>query len=308
MSKPTMTWTDALDESCGQLVRWAIREDLDRQQDWTTVALVPEGRRGSALLAAREPTVVAGMPAVPTILRHFAADVRAELFVEDGAHLPAGEPLARLAGEARDLLTAERTVLNVISRLCGIATLTAQYVERTAGTAARIYDTRKTTAGWRRLEKYAVVCGGGCNHRFGLFDAILIKDNHLALAAVQRGRRAPSSAIRQVRAFLPSVLTAERVARMRIEIEVDTLDQLRDALTESPDIVLLDNMTTDQLRQAVSIRDQLAPQTLLEASGGVGLETVAEIARTGIERISVGSLTHAARSTDIGLDWQTEAT
>jgi nicotinate-nucleotide pyrophosphorylase (carboxylating) len=199
------------------------------------------------------------------------------------------------------MLTCERPILNLIGRLSGIATLTRDYVRRVEGTAARIYDTRKTTPGWRRLEKYAVHCGGGHNHRTGLFDAILIKDNHLALAAEKN--LTPAAAVQAARNFLAQ-LDAQYISKdMLVEVEIDSLDQLNDVLAAGPDIVLLDNMPLETLQAAVARRNELAPNVELEASGGVSLETVHEIALTGIERISVGALTHSARSLDIGLDW-----
>ncbi|HEY2412634.1 MAG TPA: carboxylating nicotinate-nucleotide diphosphorylase, partial [Pirellulaceae bacterium] len=205
---------------------------------------------------------------------------------------------------------SERIVLNVLGRLSGIATLTRQYVDAVAGTKARIYDTRKTTPGWRRLEKYAVHCGGGHNHRTGLFDAILIKDNHLALGREEGGASAfsPAEAVRTARDFLAQQIAGD-VPRgapdpaMMVEVEVDSLEQLRQVLPEKPDIVLLDNMDIDQLREAVKIRDSGESNAELEASGGINLQTVAAVAATGVERISSGALTHSAVSLDVGLDW-----
>ena len=226
--------------------------------------------------------------------------VRWDATVEDGDVVTAGQCLAELRGDVRDLLTAERLLLNFIGRLSGIASLTRTYVDAVQGTTARIYDTRKTTPGWRRLEKYAVRCGGGQNHRTGLFDAVLIKDNHLALAGVL-----PGEAVRRARQFLKDTLPADLHAEsMIVEIEVDTLEQLDDALPASPDIVLLDNMSLDQLCEAVAKRNTVNPSVQLEASGGVTLKTVRGIAETGVDRISVGALTHSAVSLDVGLDWR----
>jgi nicotinate-nucleotide pyrophosphorylase (carboxylating) len=204
-----------------------------------------------------------------------------------------------LDGAVRDLLTAERLLLNLVGRLSGIATLASLYVAAVRGTRARVYDTRKTTPGWRRLEKYAVRCGGGCNHRTGLFDAVLIKDNHLALSGLS-----PDAAVRQVRQFLRETLPEAEAEQMVIEVEVDTLEQFAAALSAAPDIVLLDNMPVEQLREAVACRDAVAPTVELEASGGIHLDTIAEVAATGVERISVGALTHSAVALDVGLDWQ----
>jgi nicotinate-nucleotide pyrophosphorylase (carboxylating) len=217
----------------------------------------------------------------------------------DGQAVSHGERLAELEGPVRELLTAERLLLNLIGRLSGIATLTQQFVQAIQGTSAGIYDTRKTTPGWRRLEKYAVRCGGGRNHRTGLFDAVLIKDNHLALMQLR-----PGDAVRRVREFLLAAGRApDRSESLIVEVEVDTLEQLDDALTAEPDIVLLDNMSPDQLRQAVARRDAVNPDIELEASGGVNLRSVRAIAETGIDRISVGALTHSAVALDVALDW-----
>jgi nicotinate-nucleotide pyrophosphorylase (carboxylating) len=222
--------------------------------------------------------------------------------MEDGQLLEPGDSLGQIEGPARGILTAERIVLNALGRLSGIASLTRQYVEAAGETAARIYDTRKTTPGWRRLEKYAVRCGGGCNHRTGLFDAVLIKDNHLALGvelSAAANRYSPAEAVVRARQF-----TRDHAPGMIVEVEVDTIEQLADVLPAGPDIVLLDNMTPDQLREAVERRDTLAPQVELEASGGVDLRSVAAIAASGVDRISVGALTHSFTSLDLGLDWQ----
>jgi nicotinate-nucleotide pyrophosphorylase (carboxylating) len=217
----------------------------------------------------------------------------------DGAQVEPGTLLAEIAGWTRDLLTAERLLLNLIGRLSGIATLTRRYVDAIHDTGAAIYDTRKTTPGWRRLEKYAVRCGGGRNHRTGLFDAVLIKDNHLAAAGC-----APGEAIQRARRLLDEMqFSTPDVQGMIVEIEVDTLEQFDGAISQDPDVVLLDNMTLDQLRDAVARRDASRPAVQLEASGGVNLDTVRSIAETGVDRISVGAVTHSAVSLDVALDW-----
>jgi nicotinate-nucleotide pyrophosphorylase (carboxylating) len=227
--------------------------------------------------------------------------------VQDGDSVTAATAIATIRGSARDLLTSERTLLNLIGRMSGVATLTRRYVEAITGTKARIYDTRKTTPGWRRLEKYAVHCGGGRNHRLGLFDAVLIKDNHLALgrqAGIDHGFT-PAQAVQRAKQFISETLAAETgTSEMIVEVEVDSLDQLRAVLAASPDIVLLDNMTPAMLREAVALRDAAGSSAELEASGGVTLQTVREIAQSGVERISVGALTHSAVALDIGLDWR----
>jgi nicotinate-nucleotide pyrophosphorylase (carboxylating) len=298
-----IAWDARVEDDCRHLVRLAVREDLERTYDWTTVALVGHEAVGAADVVARRAGVVAGLPAARVVLEEMAPGVHWKPLVEDGAAVEAGTAVARMEGPARDLLTCERIVLNFLGRLSGVATLARQYVEQIAGTNAHIYDTRKTTPGWRRLEKYAVHCGGGRNHRAGLFDAVLIKDNHLALGGAQN-QYTPAEAVARARAHVRETLSREAAAAMVVEIEVDTLDQLREVLPAAPDIALLDNMTNDQLREAVALRDALAPQVELEASGGVNLQTVAGIAATGVERVSVGALTHAAASLDVGLDWR----
>ncbi len=296
-----LDWNAQVADDCRQIIRLAVREDLERLYDWTTLALAPQGAQGRARIVARESGVVAGLRAVEVAIDEMQLDVRWTPALEDGAELASGVCLGELAGSTRDLLTGERTLLNLIGRLSGVATQTRRFVDAIAGTGARVYDTRKTTPGWRRLEKYAVRCGGGHNHRTGLFDAVLIKDNHLAqgkLAAT------PAEALAQARRFVRETLqNDEQYERMIFEVEVDTLEQLEQVLPAGPDIVLLDNMTPDELRQAVARRNAINPQVELEASGGVNLHTIRALAETGVERISVGALTHAAVSLDVGLDW-----
>jgi nicotinate-nucleotide pyrophosphorylase (carboxylating) len=296
-----LDWDASLEDDLRQLVRLAVREDLGRQNDWTTVALVGPDTQGRAAIVARRSGVVAGLRALPAVVDEMQAAIDVQFRAADSDQTAPGAVLADLSGSARDLLTCERPLLNLLGRLSGIATLTSKYVERIAGTRARIYDTRKTTPGWRRLEKYAVRCGGGHNHRTGLFDAILIKDNHLALAA--ESNLTPASAVRRVRQFFAEIDTQYVDKQMLVEIEVDRLAQLDEVLEAGPDIVLLDNMQLEELRTAARRRDEIAPQIELEASGGVTLESVREIAETGVERISVGALTHSAGYLDVGLDW-----
>lgn len=290
-------WSDEVADAARQLIQLAIREDVGDECDWTTCCLVPAEAQGRVAIVARKAGVVAGLPIVPLVLEGMGAVAEFHSQVTDGDSAERAQTLATIAGSARDILTAERVFLNFLGRLSGIASLTRQYVDAVAGTGAAVYDTRKTTPGWRLLEKYAVRCGGGYNHRLGLHSAVMIKDNHVALAA-QEGMTLPE-AVKEIRHNL-SAASAEVEA---IEVEVDTLEQLEKVLAVTPDIVLLDNMSLDQLGQAVAMREKVAPTVVLEASGGVTLETIGDIARTGVNRISVGALTHSAVGLDVGLDW-----
>ncbi|MEO1498692.1 MAG: carboxylating nicotinate-nucleotide diphosphorylase [Planctomycetota bacterium] len=289
---PQIEWDDRLECDARALIRLALAEDLGDVGDITTQATVPADRRGAADIVAREAGVLAGALAPALVLEEANADARWTPHLADGDRLAPGTVVGRIEGAARDLLSCERTILNLVNRLCGVATLTRRYADAVEAAPAMVCDTRKTTPGWRRLEKFAVRCGGGSNHRLGLHDAVLIKDNHLVVAG-QSGVTL-ADAVRQSR---------ERFAQAIIEVEVDTLEQLQQVLVAEPDIVLLDNMKPAELRDSVAIRAQHAPSVLLEASGGVTLDTIGEIAQTGVERISVGALTHAARSLDLGLDW-----
>jgi nicotinate-nucleotide pyrophosphorylase (carboxylating) len=268
-------------------VRAALLEDLGRAGDITTNATIPAARQARAVIAARQPGIVAGLDLAKAAFRLLDPALSFETRIADGAAVTSGAILATIEGPARALLSAERVALNFLGRLSGIATLTSRYVAAVAHTKARIVCTRKTTPGLRTFEKYAVLCGGGFNHRFGLDDAILIKDNHIAVA----GGIIP--ALRTVKAAIGHLV--------KIEIEVDTLDQLDEVLTEGADVVLLDNMTPAQLREAVA---RVKGRLLTEASGGVTLETVAAIAESGVDMISVGALTHSAKVLDVGLDIQ----
>lgn len=301
-------WDTRLDVDWGKLLTLAVEEDLADMGDLTTRALVSEDAIGQAAIVARKSGVLAGTPGIVSALERFDARLQWAPELEDGAAVKPGDRIGLIEGPAAGLLSAERTVLNFLSRLSGIATLTARYVEAIRGTSASIYDTRKTTPGWRRLAKYAVRCGGGQNHRAGLYDAVLIKDNHLAFGAdagwpSEARRFTPSEAVQKAREFIAIHVPAARQNRVIIEIEVDTLDQLEAVLPQKPDIVLLDNMDPDMLRKAVARRDAISPETELEASGGVNLDTVRALAESGVERISVGALTHSAVCLDFGLDW-----
>jgi nicotinate-nucleotide pyrophosphorylase (carboxylating) len=301
------TWDAEVEHDCRQIVRLAILEDLERGHDWTTVALAAEEAQSAANLVARKPGVIAGIEAARIALEEMEIAAAWEPQLADGTHVERGTLVARLRGSARGLLTAERTLLNLMGRMSGIATLTAQYVAAIAGTKAKIYDTRKTTPGWRRLEKYSVRCGGGQNHRMGLFDGVLIKDNHLALGrqGPQNIRYTPAEAVQRARQFLRQHGAGqERFTEMMVEVEVDSLAQLREVLPAGPDIVLLDNMPPAVMRDAVAIRNELAPHIELEASGGITLESIRSVAETGVERISSGALTHSAIVLDVALDWE----
>ena len=294
-----ISWGPAMADDCRRLVRLWVREDLGRQQDWTTVGLVAADQPGRAAVVVRCPGVLCGMTAAAEAIDEMQLDADWTIICADGDVVDADATVAVIEGQSRDLLTAERLLLNLIGRLSGVATLTRRYLEAMGPATARLYDTRKTTPGWRRLEKFAVRCGGGHNHRRGLDDAILIKDNHLALA----GNISPGEAIRRLHSFVNGT-TALADRDLLIEVEVDRLEQLEDALHAGPDIVMLDNMDPDQLRDGVARRDSIAPAVQLEASGGINLETIREVAATGVERISVGALTHSAVNLDVGLDWR----
>jgi nicotinate-nucleotide pyrophosphorylase (carboxylating) len=271
-------------------VRQALAEDVGRG-DATTLATVPADAVARACIVAREPLVLAGLAFADTAFRTLSRQVRIEPLASDGEAVRRGQTVMRLEGPARALLTAERVALNFLQRLSGVATLTARYVRAVAGTPARILDTRKTTPGWRRFEKYAVACGGGTNHRVGLGDLVLIKDNHL-VALADAKPTAIAAAVRRAREHYP---------RLRVEVEADTLRQVKHAVAAGADIILLDNMTTDQLREAVR---RIAGRARTEASGGVTLQTVRAIAETGVDFISVGALTHSAPAADHGLDFE----
>jgi len=264
----------------------ALAEDLGLVGDITTAATIPVGAGASAILAARTPGIVSGLQLAEAAFRALDAGVKFETVIADGHEVTSRDVIARISGSAHGLLSAERVALNFMGRMSGIATLTGRYVGAVSGTSAAIVDTRKTTPGLRAFEKYAVRCGGGRNHRIGLFDAVLIKDNHIVAAggignAIEAARRNAGHMV-------------------KIEVEVDTLEQLEMALRFDIDAVLLDNMSADTLRQAVAI---VAGRVTTEASGGVSLATVRDIAETGVDLISVGALTHSAPVLDLGLDF-----
>jgi nicotinate-nucleotide pyrophosphorylase (carboxylating) len=299
-------WDDRLRKDLRAILELAIQEDLGAEGDWTTKALVGDDVVGRAAVVARQPGLVAGLPGVEMTLTAVDPRLRWWPQTEDGCPVEKGTWVGTIEGPARGLLAAERLLLNLLGRLSGIATLTRKYVDAIAGTQARIYDTRKTMPGWRRLEKYAVRCGGGWNHRGGLNEAVLIKDNHLALGADPAGQTAkyaPAEAVAGTRQFIATRASATARADMIVEVEVDTLAQLDEVLPAGADIVLLDNMDSSELRAAVARRNACSPAVELEASGGITLSSVRQIAETGVDRISIGAITHSAPSLDFGLDW-----
>jgi nicotinate-nucleotide pyrophosphorylase (carboxylating) len=264
----------------------ALEEDLGRAGDITSTATVPEDADGRALVVARKAGVIAGLPLVETAFRRLSPNIAIAPHARDGAAAKAGTTLMTISGNARAILGAERVALNYLGHLSGIATATAEFATRIAHTKARVVCTRKTTPGLRALEKYAVRCGGGYNHRFGLDDAILIKDNHIAVAG---GIRAVLTRAKQAAGHL-----------VKIEIEVDSLDQLKDVLDVGlADVVLIDNFDLDAMRRAVAM---VAGRLVIEASGGITLDTAAAIAETGVDYLSSGALTHSVQNLDVGLD------
>ena len=277
------------------VVHRALAEDVGRG-DVTTEATIPEGRTASARIVTREAGVVAGLPLAGMAFRLLDPMVALEMLVTDGTPVAAGDTLVRVAGTARALLTAERTALNFVGRLSGIATLTARSVKAVAGTGTVIVDTRKTTPGLRNLEKYAVRMGGGANHRAGLDDGLLIKDNHIAVAGGVR------AAVERARARAPHLL--------RVEVECDSEDQVREAVACGVEVILLDNMSLERLRENVDWIRAHAPATVVEASGNIGTdpERLAAVAVTGVNLISLGALTHSAPHLDISLEFDSRNT
>jgi len=271
-------------------VQLALAEDIG-SGDATTLATVPANAKAKAVLRAREPLIVAGIEFAESAFKQLSPKIKTEKKFSDGMQANAGDTLLTVSGPARAILTAERVALNFVQRLSGVATLTSQFVAAIKGTRAQILDTRKTTPGWRRFEKYAVACGGGCNHRIGLFDMVLIKDNHLAALRNEKPN-AIAAAVARAR---------EKFPKLKTEVEADTLEQVEQAVNASADFILLDNMDLKQLRMAVKI---VRGRMKTEASGGVNLETVRAIAKTGVDFISVGALTHSARAVDVGLDFE----
>lgn len=268
------------------LIRAALREDLGREGDLTTKYFVPARKRFTGRIVSREDGVVCGTAIAAEVFRLCDRGCRARIKVKDGGRVRPGQTVMEVYGR-RGILTAERTALNFLQRLSGIATLTAQFAARVKGTRAAVFDTRKTTPGWRALEKYAVRCGGGVNHRMGLYDAVMLKDNHwTARGPLERAL----GALRR------------RHPKITIEIEADEFFQVERALALGADVVLLDNMKAPALRAAISWIRKTAPKTRIEISGGVNLKTIRALAKLGPDRISVGRITHSAPALDLGLD------
>jgi nicotinate-nucleotide pyrophosphorylase (carboxylating) len=289
--------------ACCRLIEMAFHEDFGETpwpplRDPTTASCCPPGYfDGAATFVVRQQGIAAGLPAAALVCGTFDPQLQFEFVHQDGEPAKAGDALARVRGSMSAILAIERTALNFLQHLSGIATLTRQFVQAVAGLPVKILDTRKTLPGWRMLAKYAVRQGGGQNHRMGLFDAVLIKDNHMKFAVTTNARAG----------FPFDIGDMVRLAgksRMTIEVEVESLPQLDLVLVAGPDIVLLDNMPLDMMREAVKRRNTVAPNILLEASGGVNLQTVRGIAETGVDRISVGALTHSAPALDIALDYE----
>ena len=271
-------------------VRAALAEDLG-DGDATTLATVPANAKSVALMNAREPLTVAGIQFAEIAFRELLPKIKIEKLARDGQKVVAGKTLLKISGSSRAILSAERVALNFVQRLSGVATATALFANEIKGFRAKILDTRKTTPGWRRFEKYAVICGGGKNHRLGLFDLILIKDNHL-VALRDEKPNAIAAAVARARKKFP---------KLKVEVEADTLAQVAQAADAGADIILLDNMSITHLRQAVKI---VRGRAKTEASGGVNLKTIRAIAATGVDFISVGAITHSACAVDIGLDFE----
>jgi nicotinate-nucleotide pyrophosphorylase (carboxylating) len=266
-----------------RIIRNALLEDI-HTGDITTLAVVPESRKIGARLLAKEPMILCGVNIAARVFHILDHSIDFKSNRTDGSVLETGDIIAEISGAASPLLQGERVALNLLQRMCGIATSTSQFVEAVKGTKAKVVDTRKTTPGLRQFEKYAVRIGGGRNHRTGLYDGVLIKENHIAAAG------GISVAIQRAREFIPHT--------MKIEIETETLDQVQEALEAGADIIMLDNMNTEAMRTAVNM---IAGRALVEASGGVSLATIRCIAETGVDLISVGALTHSARAMDISM-------
>jgi len=283
-------FTPAARQAAEQLVTMALAEDFGERGDVTSTLFIDPARRGQVDIGVRKPGALAGLPIVPLVLQQVDAQIEWTPRAEDGDRVQPSQVVGTLSGPVQKILMAERTILNFLTHLSGVATLTSRYADLVAGTQARILDTRKTLPGYRLLEKYAVCCGGGENHRMGLYDAVMLKDNHLASMTHSH----PEQIVADVRA---------RYDGIQIIVEVDRFEQIETVLGWKPDVILLDNMPPDELLKAVQLRDRQASGVQLEASGGITLQTVAEVAQSGVDRISVGEITHSAPSLDLGFDW-----
>ncbi|MHC4871975.1 MAG: carboxylating nicotinate-nucleotide diphosphorylase [Planctomycetota bacterium] len=279
-----------------KILNLAIEEDI-ADGDVTSQTIIPENMTCKAVFQARQIGVMAGAEVVEHFYGMIDKGVKLKRLVPEGHTFPAGAQLAEIEGNAVSILSGERTALNILQRMCGVATVTNSYVKAIEGTKAKIFDTRKTVPGWRALDKLAVYLGGGVNHRKGLYDMVLIKDNHIALAGRENAIANAGWAVRKAR----------ENTKLKIEVEVDTLEQLKEVLNEEPDFVLLDNMDPDTLHEAVKLTAEICntnnfKHPLLEASGGITLGTVRRVAESGVDRISIGALTHSCIALDIGLD------
>ncbi|WP_339674028.1 carboxylating nicotinate-nucleotide diphosphorylase [uncultured Gimesia sp.] len=292
----TVPFDDLQKNAATTLIKLALEEDLQQTGDLTCQAMIDPSDQAEIQIVARQQGILAGSPITSLIFNELDRTVTCTHHLSDGDTLEPGSAVTTCAGPLASILIGERTVLNFLTHLCGVASLTARYVKAVSGTNATILDTRKTLPGWRVLEKYAVAAGGGTNHRMGLYDGVLIKDNHLAGWASRTTQPTIAAAIQQARESVNG--------QKPIEVEVDTLDQLADALQAKPEIVLLDNMSPEIMKQAIEMRNANSPSTLLEASGGITLESIRSVAETGVERISVGALTHSVISLDLGFDWK----
>lgn len=276
-----------MNQEIEQLIETALREDLNDRGDVTTNSLIPSRAEREAIIVARQAGVIAGIDIASQVFHKIDTGIETDFLVADGKNVQSGDRIMKIRGKTTSILTAERTALNFLQRLSGIATLTARFVEQVNGTRAKILDTRKTTPGLRDLEKYAVRVGRGLNHRFGLYDMVLIKENHIAAAGGITG------AIQQVKKHL-----TEKRLEVKIEVETRTLEEVREALDSSVDRIMLDNMSVPQIKEAVAL---VAGKAELEVSGGVTLDTVRPIAEIGVDYISVGALTHSAKAFDLSL-------
>lgn len=296
-----MSWTDSLADHVAEAAADWFAEDLGHECDWTSVGLIAADDFSELDVVVREQGVIAGLEAAAVVARVAGTGLVWQATVADGSRVTPGAVVATLTGPTQSVLAAERVILNLLGRMSGVAWATRQLVDAVRGTSCQIFDTRKTMPGWRLLDKYAVRLGGGWNHRLGLYDAILIKDNHLA--ALAERLVGPAEAVRRARAFIAKAFPPGRAAAMVVEVELDGLDRFTDVLAAEPDVILLDNMPPDMLVEAVTMRNSIGSAAILEASGGIRLDTVATIARTGVERISTGWPTHHAPWLDIALDW-----